>query len=151
MSKNKIIITPFIIEKYEEIYKLWMNCKNMGFNNVDDSLAGITKLVKKNPKTCFVAEAEGKIVGTVLAGNDGRRGYVYHLCVSEEYRKQGIGKKLVDAMLGGMREEGISKVALVVFANNDTANAFYEKIGFIKRNDLNYRNISLVELERIDT
>lgn len=58
---------------------------------------------------------------------------------------------LVDAMLEGMRQEGISKVALVVFAYNDTANSFYEKIGFIKRNDLYYRNISLVELERIDT
>ena len=69
---EQIIITPFEIEKYEEIYKLWMNCKNMGFNNVDDSLEGITKLVKKNSKTCFVAEAEGKIIGTVLAGNDGR-------------------------------------------------------------------------------
>lgn len=148
---EQIKIAPFVIEKYEEIYYLWMNCKNMGFNNVDDSLTGITKLVKKNPNTCFVAEAEGKIIGTVLAGNDGRRGYVYHLCVSEEYRKQGIGKKLVDAMLDGMREEGISKVALVVFAYNDTANAFYEKIGFVKRNDLYYRNISLVELERIDT
>ena len=69
---EQIIITPFEIEKYEEIYKLWMNCKNMGFNNVDDSLEGITKLVKKNPKTCFVAEAEGKMIGTVLAGNAGR-------------------------------------------------------------------------------
>ena len=148
---EQIKITAFEIEKYEEIYKLWMSCKNMGFNNVDDSLAGITKLVNKNPKTCFVAETEGKIIGTVLAGNDGGRGYVYHLCVDEEYRQRGIGKKLVDAMLDGMREEGISKVALVVFAYNDTANAFYEKIGFVKRNDLFYRNISLVELERIDT
>ena len=71
--------------------------------------------------------------------------------MSEECRKRGIGKKLVDAMLDGMREEGISKVALVVFAYNDAANAFYEKIGFVKRNDLYYRNISLVELERIGT
>lgn len=148
---KQITITPFRIEKYEEIYQLWMSCKNMGFNNVDDSLEGITKLVKKNPKTCFVAEAEGKIIGTVLAGNDGRRGYVYHLCVDEAYRKQGIGKKLVDAMLDGMREEGISKVALVVFAYNDAANDFYEKIGFARRNDLYYRNVFLVELERIDT
>lgn len=146
-----IQIQPFEIEKYEKVYNLWMSCKNMGFNNVDDSLSGITKLVKKNPNTCFVAVKEGEIVGTILAGNDGRRGYVYHLCVCEKCRKQGIGKMLVDAMLEGMRQEGISKVALVVFAYNDTANSFYEKIGFIKRNDLYYRNISLVELERIDT
>lgn len=88
-------ILPFNIEKYDEIYSLWMNCKNMGFNNVDDSYEGIRKLVLKNPQTCFVAENDGKVVGTVLAGNDGRRGYVYHLCVAVEYRKQGIARTII--------------------------------------------------------
>lgn len=144
-------IKPFTIDKYDEVYSLWMSCKNMGFNNVDDSEAGIAKLLKKNPETCFIAEEEGKVIGTVLAGNDGRRGYVYHLCVGESFRKQGIGKKLMDAMIDGMRKEGISKIALVAFAYNDTANAFYDKIGFEKRSDLIYRNYALVEMERIDT
>ncbi len=144
-------IVPFDLEKYDEVYALWMRTKNMGFNNVDDSFDGIKKLVMKNPLTCFMAEENGKIIGTVLAGNDGRRGYVYHLCVDENFRKQGIGKKLMDTMIDGMKKEGISKVALVVFAYNDSANAFYEKIGFIKRDDLFYRNISLVDLTRIDT
>lgn len=144
-------IVPFDLEKYDEVYALWMRTKNMGFNNVDDSFDGIKKLVMKNPLTCFMAEENGKIIGTVLAGNDGRRGYVYHLCVDENFRKQGIGKKLMDTMIDGMKKEGISKVALVVFAYNDSANAFYEKIGFTKRNDLFYRNISLVDLTRIDT
>ncbi len=144
-------IIPYTEERYDEVYALWMSCRNMGFNDVDDSREGIAKLVRKNPETCFVAEHEGRIVGTVLAGNDGRRGYVYHLCVAEDQRKLGIGRQLVDAMLEGMRREGISKVALVVFAYNDAANAFYEKIGFIKRDDLYYRNIALRELVRIDT
>lgn len=144
-------IVPFDLKKYDEVYALWMRTKNMGFNNVDDSFDGIKKLVMKNPLTCFMAEENGKIIGTVLAGNDGRRGYVYHLCVDENFRKQGIGKKLMDTMIDGMKKEGISKVALVVFAYNDSANAFYEKIGFIKRDDLFYRNISLVDLTRIDT
>ena len=144
-------IVPFDLEKYDEVYALWMRTKNMGFNNVDDSFDGIKKLVMKNPLTCFMAEENGKIIGTVLAGNDGRRGYVYHLCVDENFRKQGIGKKLMDTMIDGMKKEGISKVALVVFAYNDSANAFYEKIGFTKRDDLYYRNISLVDLTRIDT
>lgn len=144
-------IVTFDLKKYDEVYALWMRTKNMGFNNVDDSLDGIKKLVTKNPLTCFMAEENGKIIGTVLAGNDGRRGYVYHLCVDENFRKQGIGKKLMDTMIDGMKKEGISKVALVVFAYNDSANAFYEKIGFTKRDDLFYRNISLVDLTRIDT
>ena len=144
-------IIPFTMEHYDAVYALWMQSKNMGFNNVDDSPEGIAKLLRKNPETCFVAEENGQVVGTVLAGNDGRRGYVYHLCVAEPYQKQGIGCKLMDTMLEGMRREGISKVALVVFAYNDTANAFYDKIGFVKRNDLFYRNVALRELERIDT
>jgi len=144
-------IVPFTMDRYEEVYALWMSCKNMGFNDVDDSYAGIEKLVGRNPATCFVAEEDGRVIGTVLAGHDGRRGYVYHLCVAEDCRKRGIGKQLVDAMLDGMRKEGISKVALVVFAYNDTANAFYERIGFTRRNDLFYRNIALRELVRIDT
>lgn len=148
---EKMNIVPFDLEKYDEVYALWMRTKNMGFNNVDDSFDGIKKLVMKNPLTCFMAEENGKIIGTVLAGNDGRRGYVYHLCVDENFRKQGIGKKMMDTMIDGMKKEGISKVALVVFAYNDSANAFYEKIGFIKRDDLFYRNISLVDLTRIDT
>lgn len=144
-------IVPFTIDRYDEVYDLWMNSKNMGFNNVDDTREGIEKLARKNPNTCFLAMEGDKVVGTVLAGNDGRRGYVYHLLVVEEMRKQGIGRALIDAMLEGMRLEGISKVALVVFAYNDTANAFYEKIGFTKRDDLFYRNIALKELIRIDT
>lgn len=144
-------IVPFSMEHYEAVYALWMASRNMGFNNVDDSYAGIAKLVQKNSETCFVAEEDGRIIGTVLAGNDGRRGYVYHLCVAEDCRRQGIGKKLMDAMLDGMRREGISKVALVAFAYNDAANTFYETIGFTQRDDLVYRNIALRELVRIDT
>lgn len=149
---SMIKIIPFDIRYYKEVNDLWMNCRNMGFNHVDDSREGILKLVTKNPRTCYLAQtADGQIVGTVLAGNDGRRGYVYHLCVSEPFRHQGIATQLMDAMLDGMRAEGISKVALVVFAYNDEANAFYEKVGFTKRDDLYYRNIALRELQRIDT
>ena len=151
MDKTDMEIIPFVLDRYEEVYSLWMSCKNMGFNNVDDSYEGIGKLVLKNPETCFLALEDEKVIGTVLAGNDGRRGYVYHLCVAEKYRRQGVAGRLVDAMLDGMRKEGISKVALVMFSYNEDANAFYEKIGFTKRNDLIYRNIALVDLKRIDT
>lgn len=136
---------------YEEVYELWMSCTGMGLNNVDDSKEGICRFLKRNPDTCFVAEDSGEITGVILTGNDGRRGYIYHTSVSPENRSRGIGSKLVQQALKALRQEGINKVALVVFARNALGNQFWEKQGFTTRNDIIYRNRALVEMVRIDT
>ena len=138
-------------EDYDAAYDLWMYTPGMGLNTLDDSRAGISRFLTRNPATCFVAEADGSIVGTILAGHDGRRGYIYHLAVDSSCRKQGIATELVNRALLSLRNEGINKVALVVFGKNEGGNAFWEKIGFSRREDLTYRNKSLIELERIDT
>lgn len=139
------------ISDYENIYDLWINTPGMGLNNLDDSREGIEKFLKRNPTTCFVAEEEDKIIGVIMCGNDGRRGYIYHTVVDVKCRKRGIGKQLVEKTLEALANEGIHKVALVVFERNELGNAFWEKIGFTTRNDLAYRNKAIHELERIDT
>lgn len=139
------------ISDYDNVYSLWMSCKNMGFNNLDDSQEGIDKFLKRNPDTSFVSEEDGSLTGVILAGNDGRRGYIYHMSVSEKYRRQGVGTKLVNACLSALEQEGINKVALLVFKYNETGNAFWEKQGFSLREDIAYRNRSLCEMIRIDT
>ena len=139
------------IEDYEAVYRLWLSCKGMGLNSVDDSREGIEKFLRRNPETCFVAEKDGKIAGVILAGNDGRRGYIYHTAVSPEQRRQGIASRLLDAVLTAFENIGITKVALVVFARNTDGNAFWEKAGFTVREDLVYRNKSIAEMTRIDT
>lgn len=139
------------ISDYDNVYSLWMSCKNMGFNNLDDSREGIDKFLKRNPDTSFVSEEDGSLTGVILAGNDGRRGYIYHMSVSEKYRRQGVGTKLVNACLSALEQEGINKVALLVFKYNETGNAFWEKQGFSLREDIAYRNRSLCEMIRIDT
>ena len=128
------------ITDYNQVYSLWLNTSGMGLNNLDDSQEGIEKFLKRNPTTCFVAEDDGKIVGVILSGHDGRRGHIYHTAVSEAYRGQGIGQKLVDATLHALAEEGISKAALVVFETNELGNAFWEHRGFGSRTDLVYRD-----------
>ena len=128
-----------------------MSCKGMGLNDVDDSESGINRFLNRNPDTCFVAEVDDKIVGAILTGNDGRRGYIYHTSVHPSYQKQGIGSALVKNSLEELKKAGISKVALVVFKNNLTGNTFWEKQGFTVRSDITYRNKSLVEMVRIDT
>ena len=123
------MIRQMTIHDYPAIYQLWLSCKGMGLNDVDDSESGIARFLERNPTTCFVSETDGKLNGVILAGSDGRRGYIYHTAVHPSCRKQGIGSALVRAEL----------------------NAFLEKQGFTVRTDLVYRNQSLVEIMRIDT
>lgn len=136
---------------YERVYQLWMSCKGMGLNDLDDSREGIEQFLKRNPDTCFVAEQNGKIIGSIICGNDGRRGYIYHTAVASDYRKKGIGTVLVETTLQALKNLGINKAALVVFSKNAEGNAFWEKLGFTVRKDLVYRNKSITEMIRIDT
>ena len=138
-------------EDYDNVYTLWLSCPGMGLNNLDDSADGIAKYLARNPDTCFVAVDQGCVIGAILTGHDGRRGYISHTAVSPAYQRQGIGKQLVDTALNALKEQGINKVNLVAFAHNEKGNAFWEKMGFTQRPDLIYRNRTLVDMVRIDT
>lgn len=145
-------IRKMIIDDYDDVYRLWTSSKGMGLNNLDDSKEGIAKFLERNPDTCFVAtEDAGRVIGVILVGNDGRRGYIYHTAVSEKYRRQGIAKKLVSQALDALDSCGIHKAALVVFDRNENGNLFWEKMGFTVRGDLVYRNRVITEMVRIDT
>lgn len=146
-----MLIRTMTIEDYEEVYALWLSCKGMGLNTIDDSREGIERLLKRNPATCFVAIDGDKIIGAVLATNDGRRGYFQHLAVREEYRHQGTGSALVSAAMEALKQEQITKVCFVVFKTNEAGNAFWQAHGFTVRSDLNYRDRQIVDFERIDT
>ena len=135
------------IDDYDKVYALWMSCRNMGFNNLDDSREGIGKYLKRNPSTCFVAVKEQSVVGVILSGHDGRRGFIHHLAVSEEFRRQQIATNLVTHALSALQSEGINKVALLAFNYNEAGNAFWENQGFTARSDVTYRNRALVVSE----
>ena len=137
------------IEDYEQAYALWLESGN-GLNDKDDSVEGIAKYLKRNPTTSFVATCDEKVVGVLLCGHDGRRGIIQHACVSPDYRRLGIGQKLVSLGLDALKAEGINKVLLVAFKKNEGGNAVWESQGFTLREDLNYRNKALTELIRID-
>lgn len=137
---------------YKEVYALWLACSGMGLNNLDDSQEGFTRYLIRNPNTCFVAINEkNQIVGAILSGHDGRRGYISHTAVLEGDRGQGIGKQLVQNALEALKQEGIHKVNLVVFAHNKSGNRFWQHLGFTPRKDLVYRNLTLVDMIRMDT
>lgn len=139
------------IDDYEGIYDLWIHTPGMGLNTTDDSREGIKKFLIRNPNTSFVAEDNGKMIGVILSGHDGRRGYIYHTVVLSEYRGRGVARALVEKVMVALDAEGIQKAALVVFERNELGNGFWERIGFTQRNDLIYRNKNIHDLERIDT
>lgn len=140
-------IRVMTIEDYDGVYDLWINTPGMGLNSTDDSRDGIDMYLKRNPTTCFVAEANGKIVGAIIAGHDGRRGFIHHTAVLPEYRNQGIASLLVQNAMNALAAEGIKKVALVAFEKNEIGNGFWEAIGFTVRKDLLYRNKEIVKLD----
>ena len=141
----KPIFRAMTMEDYDQVYQIWMHIKGFGIRSIDDSREGIARFLKRNPTTSVVAEIDGKIVGSILCGHDGRRGCFYHVCVAPEYRRQGIGKQMVICAMEALRAEDINKVTLIAFTKNDVGNAFWNTIGWTKREDLNYYDFTLNE------
>ena len=133
------------IEDYEGVYALWKKIKGFGIRSIDDSKEGVARFLKRNPTTSVVAEKDGRIVGSILCGHDGRRGCLYHVCVDEDYRRLGIGKRMVVFAMKALKEEKINKVSLIAFTENDIGNAFWNTIGWTERLDLNYYDFTLNE------
>ena len=96
------------IEDYEGVYALWKKIKGFGIRSIDDSKEGVARFLKRNPTTSVVAEKDGRIVGSILCGHDGRRGCLYHVCVDEDYRRHGIGKRMVVFAMKALKEEKIN-------------------------------------------
>ena len=137
-------------EHYDGVYALWMTIKGFGIRSIDDSREGVEKFLKRNPTTSVVAKEKDKIIGSILCGHDGRRASFYHVCVAENYRKQGIGKQMAAFAIEALKKEGINKVGLQAFKTNETGNKFWRKVGWVERVDLNYYDMPLNE-ENITT
>ena len=115
-------ILPMREEDYDDVRALWMTIRGFGIRALDDSREDVTRFIRRNPTTSVVARVEGRIVGSILCGSDGRQGALYHVCVAREYRRQGIGTRMVGYCMERLREMGINKVALIAFANNEAGN-----------------------------
>ncbi len=139
------MIRTMTIDDYQDVHDLWMSIKGFGIRSVDDSRGGVEIFLKRNPTTSVVAIEDGKIVGSILCGHDGRRGCFYHVCVADGYRRRGIGKAMAVYAMNALKEEHINKVSLIAFTKNDIGNAFWNSIGWTKREDLNYYDFTLNE------
>jgi len=138
------IFREMTIADYEGAYFLWSETDGIGLGK-SDSKDGIERFLARNPGHCFVCEHEGRIVGTVLCGQDGRRGFLYHVAVSEAHRGQGIGKALLSRALESLTEIGITKCHLMVMKTNVSGAAFWEYNGWQRREDILIYSKSLAD------
>ena len=131
------MIRVMTIDDYDEVYALWKKIRGFGIRSIDDSREGVDRFLKRNPTTSVVAVKDGKIVGSILCGHDGRRGCLYH--------GHGIGRDMVVHAMKALQAEQINKVSLIAFTKNDIGNAFWNTIGWTERLDLNYYDFTLNE------
>ncbi len=139
------MVRKMTIEDYEEVFALWNSIDGFGIRTIDDSFEGIDMFLKRNPNTSAVDVEDNKIVGAILCGHDGRRACLYHVCVSKDYRRHGIGKKMVNFCLERLKEEKICKVCLNAFVTNEVGNAFWQRMGWTLRDDMNYYDHTINE------
>ncbi len=151
-------IKELTIKNYEEVVTLWESSKGVGLDSDTDPPKGPSRLgveprsdevsfkadtkeriwiyLHRNPGLSFAAFEKGKVIGAVLCGHDGRRGYLHHLTVAETHRNKGTGTALVDKVTSKLRALGIRKCNIFVFADNLAGQEFWERIGWAERTDL---------------
>ena len=144
-NKKEFTLRVMQKEDYQNVYNLWMTIDGFGIRSIDDSYEGVARFLKRNPTTSVVAEVDGKLVGAILCGHDGRRGCLYHVCVHRYYRKHGIGKARVVFCMKALQAEEINKVSLIAFKSNSIGNQFWKGAGWTFREDLNYYDFTLNE------
>ena len=142
---EKYSIMPMTEDDYDDVRALWITIRGFGIRALDDSREDIRRFIRRNPTTSVVARMDGRIVGSILCGSDGRQGALYHVCVAREYRRRGIGTHMVGYCMHQLRLMGINKVSLIAFTSNDAGNAFWKQIGWTRKSDVNYYEFVLNE------
>jgi ribosomal protein S18 acetylase RimI-like enzyme len=130
-----IDILPFTMDVYADVMELWRASEGIGLSSAD-SEDRIAYYLNRNPGMSFIAKADGRMIGAVLCGHDGRRGYLHHLAVDKAYRYHGIGQALVGKCLKALEEEGIQKCHLFLIETNLEGRKFWEKVGWSLRRDI---------------
>jgi len=130
-----LVIRPMTISDFDAVRALWASCEGVGLNDADRPEA-LRSYLDRNPGMSFVAQTDNVIVGAVLCGHDGRRGYLNHLAVSPAHRHRGLAHDLVDNCLAALQKAGIGKCHLFIFSSNQDGRNFWQQIGWELREDL---------------
>jgi putative acetyltransferase len=128
-------VREFTLDDYDDAYALWKATEGLGLSEAD-SRVNIASFLARNPGSSFVAVAGGALVGAVLCGSDGRRGYLHHLAVSPAHRRAGTGTALVDRCLAALGSQGLRKCHIFVIAANEEGKRFWSRVGWEERTTL---------------
>ena len=143
LNNSHIVLRVMKLDDLNGAIQLWRQTKGVIIRDYDDSPEGIARFIHRNPKTTLVLEQDGEIVGTLLCGNDGRRGFLYHFVVREDLRNHGLGSMMLNEVYRQLREDGIAKGGLVALQSNESGFRFWQNRGWSKRNDLFYLDFPL--------
>lgn len=124
------------VTDFDEVLHLWRNTEGVGLNE-SDTRSELKKYLHRNRGLSVVARnSEGTVVGAVLCGHDGRRGYMHHLAIAKEHRRCGLGRRLVETCLETLRAQGIRKCNIFLLADNHQGERFWQRLGWKGRHDL---------------
>lgn len=139
---STVSIEVFTPQDIAEVLELWRSTPGVGLSSADTP-AELTRFLERNPGTSFVAREEGAVVGAILGGWDGRRGYIHHLAVRADRRRRGIGSALLERLLGEFRRMRVLKAHMFVYVDNVAAIEFYRKRGWTRRGDIQVMSLDL--------
>jgi ribosomal protein S18 acetylase RimI-like enzyme len=128
-------LSRLVTADYDNAVSLWRHAQGMGTSGIETAEA-FSSFLKRNPALSFKITDRGKIVGTILCGHDGRRGYLHHLSVAAGYPNQSIGKTLIDRSLDGLNRIGIRKCHIFISVSNKAGQEFWRSVDWNEQGDL---------------
>ncbi|HEX4142778.1 MAG TPA: GNAT family N-acetyltransferase [Pirellulales bacterium] len=130
-----LAVSPMTQQDLLPVIALWSHTEGVGLNE-SDSPDRLQAYLLRNPGLSLVVRDGDQVVGAVLCGHDGRRGYLHHLAVTPAYRKRGLGRQMVEACLASLRGVGIQKCNLFIYVDNEPGEQFWKQCGWSRRSDL---------------
>jgi len=126
---NNIKTREFSTSDYDAALELWQRVEGLEIAEGDDK-ESVAYFLARNPGLSKVATDGTAIVGIALCGHDGRRGYIYHLAVDPAYQARGVGKRLMDECLDGLRQAGLKRALILVANDNPRGRKFWHRYGW---------------------
>ena len=132
---NDAVFRPLLADDYDALTQLWRGCAGLSIRDAD-SRDGIGRYLERNPGLSFVAEQDEQLVGSIMAGHDGKRGYIQHLAVAQALRRRGIASRLIGHSLDALKRVGIEKSHVHVLQSNADGLEYWTRMGWIRRSEI---------------
>src|SRR2546427_6800413 len=126
---GKIIAREFSIDDYDAALRIWERVKGIEIAEGDDR-ESVAQFLGRNPGLSRVAADGSALIAVALCGHDGRRGHVYHLAVDPAYQRRGLGQRLLDECLDGLRRAGVQRAIILVANDNQRGAQFWKRCGW---------------------